>query len=155
MGNSILEPLYPYRHLDQETLVKVQARVDPRDKGLISSVIPDLGIHTFILQHVYKRIASYIRTHNLTYNDVDQRRLLDLIGAPTEGALLGDAVERALRSSPPQPKLGGDESVLRAVEDHANQRADTKQGDIKGVKENSKGTKGKGKGLGKQGGFAK
>jgi len=70
-------PPSPYAHLKSAEMDKLQAYVDPTDKGLLMTVIPDRNLYTLLLTHALKRTADFIRTHDLSFdNDPDQSRPL-------------------------------------------------------------------------------
>ena len=95
-------PPSPYASLKSADMDKLQAYVDPVDKGLLMTVIPDRNLYTLLLTHALKRTADFIRTHNLAFeNDSDQSRLLHFIvtGTDLPVAIPVPAVDR-LRKSP-------------------------------------------------------
>jgi len=78
-------PPSPYAHLKSADMDKLQAYVDPTDKGLLMTVIPDRNLYTLLLTHALKRTADFIRTHDLSFdNESDQSRLLNFILTGTD-----------------------------------------------------------------------
>lgn len=78
-------PPSPYAHLKSADMDKLQAYVDPTDKGLLMTVIPDRNLYTLLLTHALKRTADFIRTHDLSFdNEPDQSRLLHFIVTGTD-----------------------------------------------------------------------
>lgn len=78
-------PPSPYAHLKSADMDKLQAYVDPTDKGLLMTVIPDRNLYTLLLTHALKRTADFIRTHDLSFdNEPDQSRLLQYIITGTD-----------------------------------------------------------------------
>ena len=78
-------PDSPYAHLKSADMDKLQAYVDPTDKGLLMTVIPDRNLYTLLLTHALKRTADFIRTHDLSFdNEPDQSRLLHFIVTGTD-----------------------------------------------------------------------
>jgi hypothetical protein len=78
-------PPSPYAHLKSAEMDKLQAYVDPTDKGLLMTVIPDRNLYTLLLTHALKRTADFIRTHDLSFdNEPDQSRLLHFIVTGTD-----------------------------------------------------------------------
>ena len=78
-------PPSPYAHLKSADMDKLQAYVDPTDKGLLMTVIPDRNLYTLLLTHALKRTADFIRTHDLSFdNEPDQSRLLHFLVTGTD-----------------------------------------------------------------------
>ena len=78
-------PPSPYAHLKSADMDKLQAYVDPTDKGLLMTVIPDRNLYALLLTHALKRTADFIRTHDLSFdNEPDQSRLLHFIVTGTD-----------------------------------------------------------------------
>ena len=97
----------PYDSLSEEACVKAQALVSRQDKNLISSIIPDHGVFTFLIQHAFANIAERIRSNGLTYSPESSELVLSWIR--------GDAVNTT-PSSPLRVSLGhGEESVHPAL----------------------------------------
>ena len=99
-------PDSPYANLKSADMDKLQAYVDPTDKGLLMTVIPDRNLYTLLLTHALKRTADFIRTHDLSIdNEPDQSRLLHFIvtGTDISAAVKTDDGLRK-RSSPRAPR---------------------------------------------------
>jgi len=94
-------PPSPYASLKSADMDKLQAYVDPVDKGLLMTVIPDRNLYTLLLTHALKRTADFIRTHNLAFeNDSDQSRLLHFIVTGTDLPVIPTPPVDRLRKSP-------------------------------------------------------
>jgi hypothetical protein len=72
-------PKDPYAALLTKDKARLQGYVDPRDKGLLMTVLPVDEIYGFLVAHALKTTANFIRTNNLQYTDKDAKRLTDFI----------------------------------------------------------------------------
>jgi len=94
-------PPSPYSSLKSADMDKLQAYVDPVDKGLLMTVIPDRNLYTLLLTHALKRTADFIRTHDLSFdNDADQSRLLQFIITGSDPVVSSPKADDGLRKRP-------------------------------------------------------